>query len=174
MEQFGGPAALGGVVTGLMLGAWMFGRWQSLVGTGEGSNGAAPEATPLRPLAEQACGERTADAAARQCQVAARAERRVVLENAVAIAQLHEDVSAYRRAQQVLSDAGFRHLPVGWSSSRADQACRYLGVSGEPTCPMPASATMLCTCGTCSTPRKGGVEAIVVQPSAEPVAFTRV
>lgn len=28
MDHFGGPAVLGGVITGLMLWAWALGRWQ--------------------------------------------------------------------------------------------------------------------------------------------------
>lgn len=164
---------MGGVITGLMLGAWMLGRWQSVPGAATGAKEAAPAEAALRRPAEQALAMADAEAAARHCQAVARAERRALLENASALSKLHEDVSAYRHAQQVLSEVKSREMRVGWLRSGDAEPCRYLGVSGQPTCPTPAAATMRHVCAICSTPLQSG-EAVAAQPVAESAALTRV
>lgn len=163
MEPYGGPAALGGMISGLMLGAWMLGRWQRVPG------GSALHTA--RPLPDRAIGTDGEAASDRLCQKAARDERRAAFADDLALVELHADITAYRAAQQVLSDAEVRSMPIGWTASGEGESCRYIGVSGRPTCPVVARADAACGCGSCPAdlPRK-----LRVQPSAVPVVLTRV
>lgn len=164
MEFYADPAALGGVVIGLMLAAWLLGRWHGEAadrcGTGEPI--AEPPAVPSDRVPRHA--------PARPCQQAAREERRAVLEAAAALGEIHADVSAYRRAQQVLADGAFAGtIRAGLSASGEGEACRYLGISGQPTCPLPGiggtAGGAPCACGGC---------ALAVPRPVQPVALVRV
>jgi hypothetical protein len=78
----------------------------------------------------------------------ARAERRSALAVADSLGELHAEISAYRRAEQVLASPegdGLRLRPL---SADARRECRHLGVMGEPTCGCPETARMACTSGT--------------------------
>jgi hypothetical protein len=170
MDPYGGPAALGGVVTGLMLVSWMLGRWQS-----------GPSAARLRAVPEALAEPPEAPAATRACEAAARAERRDAVDSFAALGELHADVSAYRAAQQILSDSALRAtMRVGWTASGEGEMCRFVGVSGAPTCPGarssagPARACAACNAAPIAPVPEPDRVLPLAQPSAEPVVFTRV
>jgi hypothetical protein len=172
MEQFGGPAALGGIITGLMLGAWMLGRWQGGLAQAPRRREPVPQNVPgLQTLSRalRAAGEETG--AARACQQGAYDERRAVLETDVSLGDLHAEITAYRRAEQVLAGHDVRQLGLDLSAAEAE-ACRYMGISGHPTCPSSCGRGADCATGSY------GEEPVAVplraaQPSFE-VPFTRV
>jgi len=167
MDFFGGPAALGGIIMCVALGAWILGRWQGIGVPADGSR------DPLRdlqsPSSDHAASTQSDRPAPIPCQQAALAERRGALEAAVSLGELHAEVSAYRRAQQVLADlAGDQlDLPAPRSGSRAD--CRYVGLTGHPTCAMPAAVRRACAVGDgCNA------QPLALQPSACESDFSRV
>jgi hypothetical protein len=132
-----GPAMLGGIILSVALGAWTLGRWQGGLALPEDQSAPAShepgearmQAAPLPP------------APAPQHDTA-HAERRAALVVADSLGALHAEVSAYRRAQQVLAGPegeGLRLRPV-FEDTRSQ--CRHLGVMGEPTC------GAACACGT--------------------------
>jgi hypothetical protein len=144
MEFFAhGPAMLGGIMLSVALGAWTLGRWQG--GLALPDDRAAP--APREP------GEARMQATALPSALAphhdaSRTECRAALVVADSLAELHADVSAYRRAQQVLAGpegAGLRLRPV-FEDTRSQ--CRYLGVIGQPTCGVAQPARTACACGT--------------------------
>lgn len=184
MDWIAGPAVLGGIIMSVALGSWALGRWQRDFvasqdsGAGEpacagtappdvvASDIAAPVMrmpaqslpTPSRPVPSS---QHTAPAARRsQDQVAA-------------LGELHAEISAYRRTEQVLAtlDSDPLRLTAFPQSQRTD--CRYLGLIGEPTCAMifdarPASG---CTSGSgCA----GYNPRVSVQPAVPVSSLTRV
>lgn len=161
MEPFGGAAALGGVITGLMLASWMLGRRQSRLSQSEMAP--VPKVTSTPP--DEA-------PASRSFQQPALAERRDTIEGFASVGELHAAVSAYRAAQQVLTTgASTVSITVGWSATGERESCRNMGVGGEPICPSAAVTDPVCD-GT--GPRLPRPLPAVLQPSAEPAAFTRV
>lgn len=171
MDQFAGPATLGSVTACLMLAAWMLGRWQGGV-AGIGNPLAADGVEDMRPPAPPVRHGSDTEAN-RPCQDAARDERRAVAATASALGELHADTSAYRRAQQVLQQIDFSCQPIGWSASGESEACRYLGVSGQPTCPVNSVASARGTCGACVLDI-GSLQARTAQPSAAADTLARV
>lgn len=167
MDNFGGPAVLGGIITGLMLWAWALGRLQSgfavvpsgaagaeaLLPDAEGSVAAMPE--PVQP-----------------CQQAARDERRHALAASASLGQLHAEVSAYRRAVQVLSHLEADEMVFHSPPAREGAACRYVGISGKPTCPTAAAVHTYHACGACLI-QLPDLAIRLDQPSVEASAFTR-
>jgi hypothetical protein len=145
MDLSGGPAALGGIMMGLALGAWLMGRWQGgLAVSDDRAPAAAPTAGPDRSEADEVPMQRATAVA--PCQEAAQAERRNAMAAAGSLGELHDEISAYRRAQKVL--AGLNGDGLGLSLADARSKCRYLGLMGEPTCGAAASARMACSPGT--------------------------
>ena len=168
MDIFGGPAALGGIIMCVALGGWMLGRWQGGVAP------AADQEIGADGAQQDRCGTVPDKAEPGiPCQQAAQAERRGALEAVSALGELHAEVSAYRRAQQVLAGMARDQLDLVLVASHTGQVCRYIGVSGQPTCPMPAAARHGTACGSdCTTFRPLPQNA--VQPSPVLSDFTRV
>jgi hypothetical protein len=138
-----GPAVLGGIMLSVALGAWALGRWQG--GLALPDHQAAPETFEPGETRVQAAPVAPQSA---PCQDTARAERRTALAVADSLGELHAEVSAYRRAQQVLAGPegdGLRLRPLH-EDTRSE--CRYLGVMGEPTCGVAEPARTACACGT--------------------------
>ncbi len=168
MDHSGGSAVLGGIITGLMLLAWALGRLQGgLAVAPSGPAGAEPRGSDAqgkaRPTRERV----------QLCQQVARDERRRALEASASLGQVHAEVSAYRRAVQVLSHLEAGELALHWPPVREGSACRYVGISGKPTCPKAIAAHTHRACGDCVT----GLTDLAIrldQPSAEASGFTRV
>lgn len=157
MDLSGGPAALGGIMMGVALGAWSMGRWQALRTAGDDPSGrpgdtAAAQGPALPPI--------------EPCQHAARAERRLALASDDRLGELHVEISAYRRAERVLAKIDGDALPLRLAISEPGLDCRYLGIVGEPTCGIPAAARLDCACATGSDEIAAMPSLRVVQPSA--------
>ncbi|RNJ62597.1 MAG: hypothetical protein EDM03_14375 [Porphyrobacter sp. IPPAS B-1204] len=172
MDFFGGPAVLGGIIMCVALGAWMLGRWQGgLTPAADQASGAVALMAGAQP---DRCDHAPDSAApATPCQQAAQAERRGALEAAPSLGDLHAEVSAYRRAQQVLTSMGREQLDLVLVPVQAGHDCRYLGVSGQPTCPMPAAVRHGSACGSGCTAFRS-LPQHAVQPSPAVSDFTRV
>lgn len=169
MEQLGGLAVLGGVITGLMLWSWALGRWQ-------GGFAAAPTGVPSANLVlrEPHSPIGAGPDAVRQCQQAARHDRHVLIESGAWLGQIHADVSAYRRAAQVFLHLEAEEMALGWSTVGGESTlCRDLGNSGKPIYPMAILVSAPCACRACTV----GTPDIAIrldQPSAEAWDFARV
>lgn len=145
MEIFGGPAALGGIIVCVGLLAWMLGRWQGAVAPAGDQQGVAALTAASAQRNRQASAH-TGSAPGVPCQPAAQTERTCPPEAACPIGDLHAEVTAYRRAQQVLAGLGRDQLDLVLIASDAGQACRNVGAGGEPVYPVPAEAYLNAVC----------------------------
>jgi hypothetical protein len=97
-----------------------------------------------------------------------------VIEAARSLGELHAEVTAYRRQEQVLASALSDGLLVELVPTGARGECRYLGLIGQPTCPLPGTGHETCAsregCGAAAASRR----ARAAQPSPEASALTRV
>jgi hypothetical protein len=156
MDFSGGPAALGGVMMCIALGAWSMGRWQALRTAGDDPSGVPGGTAAMRGPAL---------APVEPCQHAARTERRLALPTDDRLGELHVEISAYRRAEQVLAKIEGDVLPLHPAQAEPGRNCRYLGIVGEPTCNIPAAARALCACGTGCDQAEAMPSLRAVQPS---------
>lgn len=157
MDWSGGPAALGGIMMCVALGAWSMGRWQAQRAAADDSSGMPGETAaarrPALPLIEP-------------CQHAARTERCLALPTDDRLGELHVEISAYRRAERVLAKIDGDAVPLRAAPAEPGRDCRYIGIVGEPTCNTPAAARAVCMCGTgCDQVAAAPVQR-TVQPSA--------
>lgn len=175
MELLEGPAMLGSIIMFAMLAAWAFGRLQG--GLAVPDEAAAPVAEgSFARRAKPAPAPAAASAAApTPCQHAARNERSVALAAAPALGDMHDEIAAYRRAQQVfagMDDDGLRLVPV---QLEGPPNCRFIGLTGEPTCGLSAPARGACAPGTpCAADIAPARPERAVQPSPARSDWTRV
>lgn len=104
MDISGGPAALGGILMCVALAAWALGRWQgaalaavdrAAAATGEAAARLALAVGLPHAPARPSC----------HCAACANADYRGdELASASALGAMHEEISAYRRAEHILSD----------------------------------------------------------------------
>lgn len=177
MMEWGGSAALGGMMTSLMLGAWALGRWQGPLRNAALPEDGAPTAPSPTATLRPGPGAPARVPHERSCQEAARIERRSASDCPDSLGELHADMVAYRRAQRALVDADSASLWTGRLGTESEEACRYLGVSGQPTCPsIVLKAEELCACRACHPAGRPAPAARgLLQPSPEPPPlFTRV
>jgi hypothetical protein len=73
----------------------------------------------------------------------------------------------------VLAQMGQEQLDLVLVDSRGGQQCRYIGISGQPTCPMPSAVRHRASCGA-ECPAFLALPAHLVQPSLCASGFTRV
>jgi hypothetical protein len=168
MNYLADPAVLGSIVMGAVLSGWLLGRQHAAARmVGSETPGPAPE--PL-PEPQAAIPPEARGAAVTACQHAARAERRQVIEAARSLGELHAEVTAYRLQEQVLASALSDGLLVELIPGAARGDCRYLGLIGQPTCPLPGTGHETCTSreGCAAASRR------MAQPAAEASALTRV
>ena len=169
MELWYGPAALGGIMMCVALGAWTLGRWQGgLVMPEEGTTGQAPA-----PVGEAVPAPRSAlaEGPATPCQQDALAARCAVLAVADSLVELHAEVSAYRRAEQVLAGTGPDELVLRPRCEDTGLACRHVGLTGEPICDLSDNARR--GCATAASSGRAG-SAYGAQPSPSPFDPLRV
>lgn len=134
-----GPAALGGILISVAIIGWTLGRWQggfaapedarAPAGREKGAAGALPASLHPSPGVD-----------------AARAQRGAALAAADSLGELHAEISAYRRAEQVLvgPDAdGLRLCPPG---EAVRSVCRDPVEMGELTCGLSEAACDGCNC----------------------------
>lgn len=139
MELLLDPAALGGLAGLIAVTGWAIGRAHGgIVGSARSESRGAL----LSPLGSPGAAGRGADSAGSPpvpepapCQQRALEERRAELARPFTLAELHAEASAIRRNERILglapSDPSLIVLP------RVEQAgdCRFIGLSGQPTCP---------------------------------------
>lgn len=149
MDLFASPAVLGGIMICVALAAWTVGRWQGGLAPSARDRREARAAPALPALVHEAPDlRRGGQPDATPCQHAAQAERRGALEAAASLGDLHAEVSAYRRAQQVLSGMEREQLDLVLVAAGGGRECRYIGISGQPTCPIHDSARPGAVCGS--------------------------
>jgi len=161
MELSAGPAALGGIMMGVALGAWTLGRWQGGFALPDDGGGHGPtrvgDAAPTPPGA-------LAEAPAKPDQQHAFVARGAAV--ADPLGELHAEISAYRRAEQVLADVGPDELVLRHRCGNTGPACRHPALTGEPVCDL--SGTVRPPCATGASGARAG-SACRAQPS--PAAF---
>lgn len=183
MDISGGPAVLGGIIIWAALGAWALGRWQGGLVAGPdamaapthpadaGDQPAAAGAGAADPVPPAAC----AAPEPAPCQDAARDERRVALDAAPCLGQVHREITAYRRAEQVLAGFDADVLRLDPLPQGMVDGCRFIGLTGEPTCGVAGPARVACAGGIpCGKAVPAPVAAQVVQPSPVVPGLTRV
>ncbi|MFM7378777.1 MAG: hypothetical protein ACKO1O_11730 [Erythrobacter sp.] len=139
-----GPAVLGAIMMSVAIGSWSLGRWQSRPRV---SDAPAPGSAPVGGEAGEAPVQRAPRRASRY-EDDARAERRTALAVADSLGELHAEVSAYRRAQQVLAGPDADRLGLHAQLADVRSECRYLSLMGEPTCALAGPVRGACTLGT--------------------------
>lgn len=172
MDIAAGPAALGGMMMGVALGAWMLGRWQG--GVTAPGGGAKAEARGAAARHDPNIGLHLPAAEASSCQVAARAERNGAMTSLASLGEIHDEMTAYRRAEQVLSAHQQGQGIIAARDDAAQGGCRYLGLTGQPTCGITTDARRPCQglirCDRITAPAPA---MRVPQPSALPCDLTR-
>jgi hypothetical protein len=160
MDLSDGPAALGGIMMCVALGAWTLGRWQGGLAMPDDAAGrTACDAGDAAPVLRSAVAERPAT----PCQQDALEARHAALAVADSLGELHAEVSAYRRAEQVLADAKPDELVLRHRLHDKGHACRHIGLTGEPICEI--SGTTRRACATAASAARSG-SACGGQPSA--------
>ncbi len=180
MDIAEGPAVLGGIVIWAALGAWALGRWQGGL--------VAPADLPASTPSQQPSGEAgpAPDYAAKPsaraphrtpCQDAARDERRIALAAAPSLGEVHDEITAYRRTEHILAQFAEEMPQIHQRHGAGMGGCRFVGLTGEPTCGVPGAARMACMGGVpCAnaSPRAGQGQVLAAQPSWAVPGATRV
>ncbi|WP_291115649.1 hypothetical protein [Hydrogenophaga sp.] len=151
---------LGGIIIWAALGAWALGRHRGVQLRGEagavrrarlrhaspqGRDGPILPATsvPAPALPDAAPSE----AAAAPCQDAARDELRVALAAAPCLGTVHAEITAYRRAEQVFAGLNEDMLLLDPIPRKDAHRCRFIGLTGTPTCGVSGAALTACESG---------------------------
>lgn len=140
------PAALGGLAGLIAVAGWAIGHTHGTLARRGLREGVAAAATDrhgrLANAASADDGPPVAPPlAATPCQQRALEERRVALSGPFVLAELHAEVSAIRRDERVLCLAPDNHEPALLPRFDAGGSCRFIGLSGQPTCPAATRAS---------------------------------
>lgn len=165
-----GPAVLGGMMLTVAMLAWAMGRWQGGFSAAEDARKAGEREAPHGAMQEMPQGPEAVHDAPRM-------QRRSALAASDSLGDLHEEISAYRRAQQVLASAEGDGLGINTLAGDARSECRHLGVMGQPTCAAAEPVRAACACGTrcgLADPRPPVRTERLVQPVAAAPGLTRV
>jgi hypothetical protein len=138
MDFLGGPAALGEIAACVALAAWTLGRWRGGELAIEPAQGPGPAGQ--HPPFEWRVPVPNDTGCAIPFQHADRAGREIWLETAFSPGELHAEVSAYRRQQNVFAAP---------RQAIARQESHDLVLIALPTCAIPSA--MLPTCGVDGT-----------------------
>lgn len=138
------PAALGGLAGLVALASWAVGRMQGdafgkrqapalreFAALRMSPDGVRPLATVVADAAGATAHRATAGTA---CQHRALEERRALLADPGALAELHAEASAIRRDERVFDHAAYGDALIAVPQAVYERECRYLGRSGQPTC----------------------------------------
>jgi hypothetical protein len=144
MELVLDPALLAGVIGLAALAGWIMGRAQVGRRMVERHPAIRSGGTPQPARAASSPpGQRAAPPSATgmnapsPCQQRAIDERRSIFADPVALAELHDEATSIRRDERVLEQALGDAGPILLLRPGHGEACRYLGLSGQPTCPGP-------------------------------------
>lgn len=165
MDLWYGPAALGGIMMCVALSAWALGRWQGTFAVPDDGAGRLPvDAGTAAPSLRSTKTENLTT----PCQTEAFAARSAVLAVADSLGELHAEISAYRRAEQVFANTQPDELVLRHRSDDTGRACRHIGLTGKPICDLSDNAHR-----TCATAAWIG-SACARQPSAMSIDRLRV
>ena len=172
MDYSASSALLGGIMFCIALSAWTLGHWQGSAALARPTLG-EPQPPYRASLAARAP---TATRAITPCQKQARTERQIVLGQTDSLSDLHAEVSAYRQQEQIfasLADDAFR-FDRAQATERTD--CRYLGITGFPTCGLSVAAMSVCDCEALAlgVPETAPFSEAALQPSPGFVPVARV
>lgn len=148
MDIVASPAMLGGLIMTIALGAWALGRWQGAAAAAAmalpvGCDRPAGAAVPPIETQQERVPSTPRAAFASPCQQDAADERHLALAAGFSPGELHAEVSAYRRREQVLASFDSR----AFLFERGAQDCRFVGLTGEPVCPAPVNVRQGCGTG---------------------------
>ncbi|HSJ77584.1 MAG TPA: hypothetical protein VK913_02515, partial [Erythrobacter sp.] len=102
----------------------------------------------------------------------AREEPPLALEGAVSLGELHEEITAYRHRERVLSAVPPELLRFDRPPQWHDQACRHVGLTGLLACTEPGACHA--QCGAVRTDDPARLRISAGQPASEASPFTRV
>jgi hypothetical protein len=145
------PVALGGLAGLIAIGSWAVGLMQGGANRLQGPQVRPGKTRAKHPLGEPAGAPDSAVRAVRlpahrpdpaaavlpECRERILAERRALLASPLALAELHAEASAIRRAERIFacdtaSDMAFAPFPVAQAVRAND--CRYAGLAGWQAC----------------------------------------
>ena len=162
------PAALGGLAGLIAVAGWAMGRAYAPLAGESLPERRAPDpgeaVLPDGPVAESEVAQpplAPPHTGSAPCQQRALEERRAALAWPITLAELHAEVSAIRRDERILWDEPCDDALVVLSWDATGTGCRFIGLSGQPTCPVATRR---------SCPDSGACQSAGAQPSpASPV-----
>ena len=143
MELVLDPVTLAGLAGFTALTGWALGRAQAGVAAWRAPGGEPAPRSGETAADAEAPTDRAASGANQEaelpapCQQLAMEERRAIFERPFALAELHDQVSSIRRDERILEGVFGVSGPAARFGTSGD-SCRYVGCSGQPTCPRPA------------------------------------
>jgi hypothetical protein len=177
------PAALAGLAGLIAVTSWAIGRIQASSAApwrrtmAWGATPSEPPQLTKPPSAPRKTGAALLPAA---CQQRALEERRAVLAHPFVLAEIHAEACAIRRSERILCPGpGHDPLLAEWRGD-IGRACRFMGLSGQPTCPVVTRSRCILGHDHPSPQRPGlgtapcPVASADVQPLADGSSFTRV
>lgn len=165
MDFYASPALLGGIVASVAMGGWTLGRWQS--GTAPMTEARIASPVALHPPFEWRAADRSDTALAKAGEPFSQAGRSAELDFGLSLSELHAEVSAYRRQQQVFVAVARDGLRVDQATAAAPSGRGNAQWMGQ-LFPLPSGAASV-------APRSGPLEAEqAVQPSLPASALVRV
>jgi hypothetical protein len=144
------PTVLGGIVMWAALAAWALGRWQGGLVASDGTKASARPQQPLgeaAPAPERAAYPTSPTPHPAPCHNAARDERRTALAAASCLSEMHAEITAYRRTEHILSRFDEEMLRLEPLPAASERSCRFIGLTGEPTCGLPEAVRTACAGG---------------------------
>lgn len=170
MDYLATPAAWWGLISCVALGAWALGRWQS--GAGLAANMPLelppqrdPQTAPTLPEAKSLTPE--------SIPAQRRDDHLHALDSAISLGDLHDEISAFRRREQIFAT----HAPGALLLDQRPIVSQHDGVAKDWACAPVDRAEPACTCGgdcggSLRTAAASQIKA--VQPSLAWSSFTRV
>jgi hypothetical protein len=132
------PAALGGLAGLIAVASWAIGRGQGPFARPVPQDPATvPAPEPVMDAMPEAGSQPPSPSPVEPspCQQRALEERRAALARPFVLAELRAEVSAIRRDERIFADPPELQSLVALPRVEAAESCRFIGLSGQPTCP---------------------------------------
>lgn len=137
MDVAGGPAAIVGIMICTALAGWTLGRWQGGLVAAADRSPAPVFALAMAPLRRAGTGGQ----AQPWPEVSGTGGPSAELASASSLALMHEEIIAYRRAQQILTDLSGDALHLIANRAPVESGCAGHGACGcETECPITRKA----------------------------------
>jgi hypothetical protein len=163
-------AALWGLISCVALGAWALGRWQA--GAGWAANSLAGLSSPRDPQIVPALAEAKASTLA-SIPAQGRDDGPHALDSAISLGDLHDEISAFRRREQIFATLA----PGALLLDQRPIASQHDSAAMDVACAQVDRAYPVCTCGgDCggSLRTAAAVQIKAAQPSLGWSSLTRV